>query len=94
MSAWQIMHDWYCIAWLCAGPVGVPVVVKFGEVVWHCRQIVFTLARFSRRGFGPPCGTWQAVQPSVFTTACSYTKGPAISVWHFVQMMSSCEEDL
>jgi hypothetical protein len=34
------------------------------------------------------------VQPSVFTTACSYTKGPAISVWHFVQMMSSCEEDL
>src|SRR6516225_7293811 len=56
--------------------------------------MVFTLPRFSRRGFGPPCGKWQEVQPSVFTTACSYTNGPAVSVWHLVQTASCCTEAL
>jgi len=65
-----MVHDWYCVAWLCAGPIGL-LVEKFGEGEWHCRQIVFTVARLSRRGFGPPCGKWHATQPSVLTTGCS-----------------------
>src|ERR1035438_6593170 len=75
-----------------AGPMG-RLVVKLGDGEWHCRQIVFTLARFNSRGFGPPCGVWHAVHPSVLTTACSYTNGPAVSVWHLVQTASCCVED-
>src|SRR5580698_4451095 len=89
-----MVHDWYCVAWLCAGPVGIGAVVKFGDGEWHCRQMVFTLARFRRRGFGPPCAKWQAVQPSVLTTSCSYTNGPAVSVWHLTQTASCCAADL
>ncbi len=93
MSVWQAVHDWSWVSRSCATLTGAPD-EEFREGKWQSRQMVSILARFSTCGFGPPCGTWQAVQPSVFTTACSYTKGPAISVWHFVQMMSSCEEDL
>src|ERR1039457_2095955 len=92
MLVWQMVHAWYCTAWLCAGPIG-KVVVKFGDGEWHWRQMVLTLARLSRLGFGPPCGVWQATQPSVLTTACSYTKGPAVSVWHLVHTASCCDED-
>src|SRR3974390_427992 len=88
---WQTVHAWYCVFWLCVGPCG-SAVEKFIDGEWHCRQIVFTLARFRRRGLGPPCGKWHAVQPSVLTTACSYTNGPAVSVWHLVQT-ASCWTD-
>src|SRR5271166_4279693 len=93
MLEWQMVHDWYCAAWLCDGPRGAAV-VKFCDGEWHCRQMVFTLARLSRRGLGPPCGVWQATQPSVLTTACSYTNGPAVSVWHLTQTASCCAADL
>src|SRR6185312_2458508 len=91
MLEWQVVQAWYCVAWLCAGPIGW-LAVKFGDGEWHCRQSVFTLARLISRGFGPPCGKWQAVQPSVFTTKCSYTNGPAVSLWHFVQTASICAD--
>src|SRR3954471_16842130 len=87
-----MVHDWYCVAWLCAGPTGSPV-EKLVEGEWHSRQIVFTLARFKSRAFGLPCGEWHDTQPSVFTTACSYTNGPAVSVWHLTQTASCCEAD-
>ena len=38
MLVWQMVHDWYCVAWLCAGPIGW-LVVKFGDGEWHCRQM-------------------------------------------------------
>jgi hypothetical protein len=24
-SVWQMVQDWYCVFWLCAGPMGSPV---------------------------------------------------------------------
>jgi hypothetical protein len=55
MSLWQMVQDWYCVAWLWVGPLG-SAAVKLVDGEWHCRQIVFTFARFSRRGFGLPWG--------------------------------------
>src|ERR1035437_9611259 len=67
--------------------MGRPV-VKFGDGEWHCRHSTLTVARLSKRGLGLPCGLWHAVQPSVLTTSCSYTNGPAVSVWHLMQTAS------
>src|SRR6187399_1853963 len=86
MAVWQSVHARYFTAWLWnEGIAGAP-----GSTAkeWHSRQSRYTWLRLSRRGFEEPCGVWQAEQPSIFTTGCSKTKGPALSVWHLKQTVS------
>src|SRR6202050_1510911 len=67
-----------------------PIVPPFaGATDWklegHSWQTRRTTCRVSIRALDEPCGWWHAMQPSSFTGACSYTNGPALSPWHFMQ---------
>ena len=88
MATWHSVQAWYFCAWLWN--VGVDGAPASTLKEWHSRHIRLTWLRLSRRGFDEPCGVWQAAQPSVFTAGCSYTNGPAFSVWHLKQT-ASCE---
>src|SRR5277367_6741167 len=84
IAVWHIVHAWYFCDWLWNVGVAVGPPAS-AEKAWHSRQSRFTCARISSRGFDEPCGEWHAAQPSTFTDSCSYTNGPALSVWHLKQ---------
>src|ERR1039457_6466860 len=82
MATWHMVHAWYLLDWLCS--------VRNVDSPWHSMHRLFTELRVSSRGLFEPCGTWHAVQPSVFTGRWLKTNGPRFSVWHFRQIRSDC----
>src|ERR1035437_8070748 len=52
--------------------------------LWHSRQSVNTTGRVSIRELAEPCGTWQDMQPSARSGACSKTNGPRLSAWQLM----------
>ena len=86
IATWHKVHAWKKVAWLWNG--GAPGALLKLDVVWHCKQSKLTLLTFSMCGFGPPWTLWHDWQPSTLTGACSYTKGPCLSLWHVKQTAS------
>ncbi len=93
MPWWHMVHAWYLPAKLCVGTLGVALgmgappaskslLVSEADSVWHCKQRAATVLVLSKRALLEPCGTWQALQPSVRTGTCSNSQGPFLSAWH------------
>ncbi len=64
------------------------VVARGGDwtLEWHSRQRFATSCRVIIRGLAEPCASWQMVQGSLRTGACSNTNGPRLSEWHWKQL--------